>query len=78
MMNCYEMQLGWSQNSVVACIRNVDRNVEMSTVCQISAARFRSYDMPNFMCLQRVVEKAFQTVVIILIIYSMLCEITDH
>ena len=63
---------------LLPALEMLHRNVEMSTVCQISAARFRSYDMPNFMCLQRVVEKAFQTVVIILIIYSMLCEITDH
>ena len=57
LMNCSDMQLGRSQNNVAWI-----RNVEMSTKCQISAARFWSYDMPNSMCLQRVVGKAFQTV----------------
>ena len=39
---------------LLPALEMLHRNVEISTMCPISAARFWSYDMPNLMCLQRV------------------------
>ena len=58
MMNCSDVQLGWSQNNV-ACISLKCRH------CQISVARCWYYNISSFICLQRVVGTVSQTVAMI-------------